>query len=120
MPEELRILIVDDNEMMVKTLQDILRLKGYQTEPAYSGLEALRKVENGAFDCVLSDIKMPDLNGVDLYRAIKVQQPGLPVILMTAYTTDKLIKESLAEGVVSVLTKPLDLNQLFNFLTTLS
>src|SRR5262245_60075281 len=71
--EKLRILIVDDNEMMVKTLQDILRLKGYQTEPAYSGLEALRKVEDGAFDFVLSDIKMPDLNGVDLYRAIKVQ-----------------------------------------------
>ncbi len=119
MSEPLRILIVDDNEMMVKTLQDIFRVKGYEAEAAYSGAEALVKVEDGAFDCVLSDIKMPDMNGVGLYRRIRARWPELPVILMTAYATDKLVEEGLAEGVIAVLTKPLDLNLLLNFLSAL-
>ena len=119
MSEPLRILIVDDNEMMVKTLQDILRIKGYEVEAAYSGSEALEKAENKLFDCVISDIKMPGLNGVELYRAIKTRQPELPVILITAYAADELVKEGLEEGVIAVLTKPLDLNLLLNFLSTL-
>ena len=107
MADTLHILIVDDNQMMVKTLQDILQIKGYQAEVAHSGPEALEKIEETTFDCVLSDIKMPDVNGVELYRAIKAHQPDLPVVLMTAYATDKLIEEGLQEGVIAVLTKPL-------------
>jgi len=119
MSEALRILIIDDNEMMVKTLQDIFRVKGYQTEAAYSGPEALEKLAHNVFDCVLSDIKMPEVNGVELYRAIKAEQPELPVILMTAYAADKLVEEGLEEGVIAVLTKPLDLNLLLDFLASL-
>lgn len=118
--EQLRILIVDDNQMMVKTLQDIFRVKGYDSEAAYSGPEALEKIKTGDFDCVLSDIKMPDINGVDLYRAIKARQPELPVVLMTAYATDNLIKEGLDEGVVAVLTKPLDISLLLKFLSSVN
>lgn len=119
MSEPLRILVVDDNEMMVKTLRDIFRLKGFEVEIAYSGAEALEKVESNPFDCVISDIKMPGLNGVELYRAIKARQPELPVILITAYADDELVKEGLEEGVIAVLTKPLDLNLLSDFLSTL-
>ena len=119
MSERLRILIVDDNEMMVKTLQDIFRIKGYHADAAYSGPEALDKVESTRFDCILSDIKMPDINGVDLYRAVKAKDPLLPVVLMTAYSTDKLIQEGLEEGVVAVLTKPLNIELVLNFLAFL-
>jgi len=118
--QQLRVLVVDDNQMMVKTLRDILKIKGYQSEAAFSGPEALEKIEQGNFDCVLSDIKMPDVSGVDLYRAIKAKQPHLPVVLMTAYATDSLIKEGLEEGVVAVLTKPLDINLLLEFLASLT
>lgn len=120
MSEQLRVLIVDDNEMMVKTLRDILKLKGYFTEMAYSGPEALAKIEQSIFDCVISDIKMPEVNGVDLFRAIKQQQPTLPVVLMTAYATDKLVQEGLSEGVIAVLNKPINISQLLNFLSLLS
>jgi DNA-binding NtrC family response regulator len=120
MSEQLRVLIVDDNQMMAKTLQDILRVKGYQAEVAYSGPEALNKVEIIPFDCILSDIKMPDVNGVDLFRAIKTKHPDLPVVLMTAYATDNLIEEGLEEGVIAVLTKPLDMSLLLNFFSFLS
>ena len=120
MNEPLRVLIVDDNEMMVKTLQDILKIKGFQVEVAYSGPQALEKVIESPFDCVLSDVRMPELNGVELHRAVKTQQPNLPVVLMTAYATDKLVQEGLAEGVVAVLNKPLDVSLVLKFLSYLS
>ena len=117
--KQLRILIVDDNQMMTKTLRDIFELKGYQVKVAYSGLEGLEMATRDSFDCILSDVKMPDLTGVDLYRAIKTEYPQLPFVLMTAYATDNLIEEGLKEGVVSVLSKPLNLGLVFDFLTKL-
>jgi CheY-like chemotaxis protein len=104
---------------MAKTLCDIFQVKGYETEAAHSGREALEKVKSQSFDCVLSDIKMPTVDGVELYRTIKAIQPDLPVVLMTAYSADSLVKEGLEEGVIAVLTKPLDIGLLLNFFSFL-
>ena len=117
MSETLRILVVDDGPSMAKTLVDIFKVKGYQAEAAHSGPEALAKMTQAHFDCVLSDVKMPGINGVELYRAIKARQPDLPVVLMTAYSTDSLVKEGLEEGVIAALTKPLEIEELFQLLT---
>ena len=120
MSETLHILIVDDDRMMAKTLCDIFRVKGYQAEVANSGTEALDWVERETFDCVLSDIKMPEVNGVELYKAIKAQQPDLPVVLMTAYAADELIAEGLEEGVIAALSKPVNINLVLSFFSMLS
>ena len=119
MTEKPRILIVDDDPMMARTVRDILRLKGHEAEVAHSGPEALDKVRREDYDCVLSDIKMPGLDGVELYRAIKARQPDLPVVLMTAYAHDELVREGLEEGVIAVLPKPLDLDLLLDFIASL-
>ena len=119
MTDQLRILIVDDDRRMAKTLKDILKVKGYEAEAAHSGPEALEKVEKDYFDCVLSDIKMPELSGVELYGAIKERQPDLPVVLMTAYSHDKLVNEGLKEGAIAVLSKPLDIDALLSFFSAL-
>ena len=119
MSERLRILVVDDDRRMAKTLVDILRVKGYEAEAAHSGPEAIEKVEKGHFGCVLTDIKMPGISGVELYRAIKTVRPDLPVVLMTAYSTDRLVKEGLEEGAIAALTKPLNINALLSFFSSL-
>ena len=116
---KLHILVVDDDRRMAKTLVNIFQVKGYEVEAAHSGPEALEKVAGGRFDCVLTDIKMPEVSGVELYRAIKARQPDLPVVLMTAYSTDRLVNEGLEEGAVAVLTKPLDINALLSFFSSL-
>jgi CheY-like chemotaxis protein len=67
----------------------------------------------------LSDIRLPDINGVELYKAIKKIHPELPVMLMTAYSTDTLVNEGLAEGIVVVLTKPLDIPELLAYFSSL-
>lgn len=118
MSDALRILIVDDDHMMAKTLRDILRVKGHQTEVAHSGPEALEKVRQHPPDCVLSDIKMPGISGVELVRAIKVERSDLPIILMTAYSADSLVEEGLDEGAVAVLTKPLNMAPLLAFFSS--
>ncbi len=119
MNEKLRVLIVDDDRRMAKTLKDIFNVKGYEAEVAHSGPEALEKVEGSHFDSVLTDIKMPEMNGVDLYKSIKQVQPDIPVVLMTAYSTDKLVKEGLKEGVIATLSKPLDIEALLSFFSAL-
>jgi two-component system response regulator HydG len=112
----LRILVVDDDRMMAKTLVDILRLKGYEAEGVHSGQEALDKAGQVGFDLLVSDIKMPDLNGVELCRQVKQKWPGLPVALMTAYATDRLLQEGVAQGAETVFDKPIAVNDLLAFL----
>ena len=112
MSEKLHILIVDDNRMMTKTLVDICNTNGHEAEAAHSGPEALEKMIDGHFDCVLSDIKMPDVNGLELYKAIKAMWPNIPVVLMSAYASNTLVKEGLKEGVINAMIKPLDINHL--------
>ena len=119
MEDKLDILVVDDDRRMARTLVDIFKVKGHGAEAAHSGPQALERMTASSFDCVLTDIKMPEVNGVELYRAIKSRQPDLPVVLMTAYSSDRLVEEGLAEGAIAVLTKPLDINRLLCFFSSL-
>lgn len=117
MTKTLRVLVVDDDRGMSITLTAILTIKGYQAENASSGLDALQRVLESRYDCVFSDIRMPDINGVSLCRAIKMKHPDLPVVLMTAYSADAMIDEGMREGAVAVLTKPLDIDRILGFLS---
>jgi len=103
------ILVVDDNPSMAKTLADIMSIKGFEVCAAYSGLEALAILQSQPVDILLTDVIMPDMNGVELYRKTRKAFPKLTTILMTAYAADDIIHQGLAEGIKTVLTKPLDI-----------
>lgn len=107
----LQLLVVDDDLGVCHSLKDLLRQEGASVEAAASGREALALFEQKAFDLVLSDVVMPDMDGYDLYCAIKKSHPDFPVILMTAFYYDKdhVIKRSCLEGLQGVLyKKPID------------
>lgn len=114
-----RILIVDDDKRMTHTLADILNMAGYEAVEASSGPQALELVRAQAFDCVLTDVRMPEMDGVEFHHLLRQFQPGLPVVLMTAYAADEIIRKGLEEGVVGVLDKPLDISQLLAFFGSL-
>ena len=114
-----KILIVDDDRRMAKTIQDILKVKNYEAECAFSGPDALKKIKKTSFSCILTDVKMPEMDGITFYRAVKKIDPYLPVILMTAYYTDALIEKGLKEGALVSLTKPLDINLLLQLFSSL-
>lgn len=119
MTEQLQILIVDDDVRMTHTLADILTLKGHQPVCVSSGVEALEKLDQSQFDCVLTDIRMPEMDGVELFMEIHKRRPELPVVLMTAYASQSLVEQGLKAGAAGMLEKPLDLNQLLGFFSCL-
>jgi two-component system response regulator GlrR len=110
MKETATILVVDDNPSMAKTLADIMVIKGFEVYAAYSGMEALAIMQSQPIDILLTDVVMPDMNGVELYRETRKTHPKLTTILMTAYAADDIIHQGLAEGIKTVLTKPLDID----------
>lgn len=113
------ILVVDDDHRMVKTLVDLLAVKGFRTEAAYDAQEALEKIQAQPYACVLSDVRMPGQDGAEFYRQVRKRYPHMPVVLMTAYADDDLMAQSLKEGVMAVLEKPLNLGNLLSFLSFL-
>jgi len=117
--ESLRILVVDDDPPMVRTLVDILALAGHCVTPAHSGEDALEAVRNATFDFALTDVRMPGMTGIELSRQLHNVQPDLPVVLMTAYAEESLLQEGFVEGVLGVLDKPLDIENLLAFLKAL-
>ena len=111
MAEKTRVLIVDDDIPFNDSLADILKEKGYEVGAVKSGKEALKKVGEAAFDVVLLDIKMPVMDGVEAFKGIKKINPRIPVIMMTAFSVEDLIKDALKEGAYGVLHKPLDIDK---------
>jgi PAS domain S-box-containing protein len=110
-----RILVVDDDTGICHTLKEILEAAGCQVQTATDGAEGLRKIGSGRFDLVLSDVVMPNMDGYELYTAIRKQHPDLPVLMMTAFHYDKdhIIKRSRIEGLEGVIfKKPVDTQKL--------
>jgi DNA-binding NtrC family response regulator len=111
------VLVVDDDRRMVKTICDILKAKGFAAAPAFTGEEAVEMVRAERPDCVLMDFKMPGINGIEALRMMKEIAPDLPVVLMSAYATGDQAEEAKREGAYSVLTKPIDIQQVLSFLS---
>jgi DNA-binding NtrC family response regulator len=97
---------------MVSTLADILELHGWETFRGYDGLEAVRLVGEREIDVVLTDVRMPRLDGLGALTEIKAQRPSARVILMTAFVGPDLLRRAEEEGSLSILRKPVDAGEL--------
>jgi DNA-binding NtrC family response regulator len=102
-----KILIVDDEPDMLKLLSMILREKtSYAVTTTNNPLEALDMAKKGGFDLVISDLKMPGLDGIELIDAIKKVDEDIPIIIMTAYGTVESATEAIQKGGFDFITKP--------------
>jgi len=113
---QLHVLIVDDEVELTEALTDVLELNDVTVSVANSGEEALSLLQTHTFDCILMDIMMPGMNGVETMKRAKELAPGIIIMLMTAYSVDELIDEAKREGALAVLRKPLDIESLTAFL----
>jgi PAS domain S-box-containing protein len=107
----LSVLVVDDDLGIRTTLREIIEAWGCSVQTASDGAEALRCIEQGGVDLVLSDVVMPNMDGHELFLAVKESHPELPVLMMTAFHYDKdhIIKRSRMKGVDGVIfKKPVD------------
>lgn len=106
MDGQARILIVDDQINTCKSLQAILKKSGYPCGYALSAEEALRRVQDEHFDIVISDIRMPGMDGMQLLEELKKAQPHLVIIMITGYATIKSAVEAIKKGAYDYLPKP--------------
>ena len=103
-----RILIVDDEANARAALSEILREEGYETETAADGFKALGKIGSFAPDLILTDLKMPGLDGIGLLKESRSASPTTVVVVMTAFGTIDSAVEAIKGGAENYLTKPLD------------
>ena len=101
-----RILVVDDEQFMVHMLSRILRLLGYETFGAFNGQQALDIFHRESVDLVLSDIHMPEMNGLELLEAVKREKPQVPVVLVTGYGGDTGNGDQRRGQASALLSKP--------------
>jgi len=105
--DQRRVLLVDDQPSVLRALARVLSLRGYLVETASNGAEAIQKVARGDFDVVLSDIAMPEMDGITLLREIRAHNLYVPVILITGEPTVDTAVQALEHGALHYLTKPL-------------
>jgi two-component system, NtrC family, response regulator HydG len=119
MKKDMNVMVVDDDRRMAKTICDILKIKGFHVIEANSGENAVETIKLNSPDCVLMDIKMTGMTGIEALKMLKGMIPDLPVILMSAYATNEQAREAKKLGAYTVLSKPLDIQGLLSFLTVL-
>jgi EAL domain-containing protein (putative c-di-GMP-specific phosphodiesterase class I) len=107
-----RILIVDDEPLILETYSDRLREAGLETLTARTGREALRVLSETPCDVVLSDIMMPDMDGIQLLRSVREQDLDVPVLLMTGSPSPEGARQAREYGALGCLMKPLDATEL--------
>ena len=106
------ILFVDDEESILDVASRYFERQGYQTLTAGNGVEALKIVENENVDCCFTDINMPEMNGLELAENIRKHDSTMPVIVMTGYPSLENTIQTLKNGVVDYLIKPVNLRQM--------
>lgn len=109
-------LIVDDNRAFAENIAEILTDAGAQTQVASSGAEALEAVRNRRFSAVLTDMKMPVMSGAQVVHDIRRIDPGIPALVMTAYTGDNDLEAARSEGLFALLPKPVPMATLLQLL----
>lgn len=106
-----KVLVVDDERAIRNTLKDILTLEGYDVQLAENGQEALTFFEKGGIDVVFLDIKMPEMDGIEVLEKMQEVSPEVPVIMISGHGTIETAVEAIKKGAYDFIAKPLDLNR---------
>lgn len=119
-PVEARILIVDDEPEATAALSKFLATRGYVTDTAANGKQALARVRAAVYALVITDLRMPGMDGADFLARVRLEQPDLPVVVMTGHTNLSNENDVWAKaGVQAVLQKPLNLREISGILRDL-
>ncbi len=108
-----KVLVVEDNALNMELVCDILDAKGFSTERAVDGAEAIKKAEKVIFDLIIMDIALPDMDGIEVTKIIKTNPAykNVPVIALTAYALKGDREKFLEAGFNDYVPKPLDVSE---------
>ena len=106
------ILIIDDDDDARRSLKIILETMGYTVEMAGTGHAAIEMAQSRLFNLALMDIKLPDVEGIELIPALKAIQPDIAIIMVSGYSSEEIVVSALNAGASDYFIKPLNLNAL--------
>ena len=117
MSKPLKILVLDDHVDVASSLGEILELDGHEVTLAHNGPSAIEHYTSKSFDLGLFDVKMPGMNGVESFLAIRKVRPEANVVMMSGYADDGVIEQALQNGARGLLRKPFEVDDLMAKLT---
>ncbi|MEW6419869.1 MAG: response regulator [Nitrospirota bacterium] len=103
---EVRVLVIDDEDIVLKSCYRVLTPEGYDVKMATKGLDGLQMLKNDKYDVVLVDVKMPDMDGIEVLRRIKKEWPDIPVIIITGYSAISDAVFAIKLGAYDYIEKP--------------
>ena len=109
---QIRVLLVDDEEGYVHVLAKRMTKRQVEVSSALSGSEAIQILRKKDFDVAVVDLKMEDMDGIEVLKIFKKMDPELPVVMLTGHGSEKAARDGLALGAFDYLTKPCDLEEL--------
>ena len=119
--EKILILVVDDQFADRETLKTILEDKGYRVATASDGAEAIEMAKERHYDIIFLDVRLPDINGVELFEQVKKIDPEVTVIMMTGYTAEEdLVKRVESAGAYTCLYKPFDMEKVLTLVEAIA
>lgn len=107
-----RLLMVDDEEEFLTSSARAMSRRGFEVDVAPNGVTAIDRLDSNEYDVVVLDVKMPDIDGIEVFRHIRRTQPNLPVILLTGHSSIEDAFRTSKEGVTDYLPKPIDMDEL--------
>ncbi|MEY1639456.1 sigma-54-dependent transcriptional regulator [Tenuifilum osseticum] len=107
-----KILVIDDEKAIRNTLKDILEVEGHNVDVAEDGHAGLEMFDNGAYELVLCDIKMPQMDGIEVLEKLQERQPDVPVVMISGHGNIDTAVDAIKKGAFDFIEKPLDLNRL--------
>jgi FixJ family two-component response regulator len=108
---------VDDDRRVRESIQSVMESAGYEALVFSSAEEFLRSGTLLRATCLIADVRMPGIDGIELQRRVRVQHPGLPVIFITAHDDDHIRQQALRGGAVDFMVKPFDAAELLRTVT---
>lgn len=106
MNKQIKMLIIDDEDIVLKSCLRILKGEDYQIDTAYSGEDGLQKIDSKSYDLVVTDLMMPGMSGIDVLRTVKDRKLDLIVVIFTGYATAETAREALKMGAFDYIPKP--------------
>ena len=114
---QMKILVVDDEIKIADVLAERLSLRGFDATPVYDGISALTRLQDGNFDGVVLDLRLPDIHGIEILRLTKERSPGLKIVILSGHGTEQDFKTCLELGAVACFHKPAKISKLVDALT---
>ena len=110
-----KILCVDDEDVILDSFRKILVLDGYSVDTVTSGYQALNLIKSHHYDFVFTDLKMPEMDGVEVTKSVKYLRPDIDVIIVTGYATVETAVDSMKLGAMDYVQKPFTEDELLEF-----